>query len=426
MRIAIIGAGYVGLVTGACLANLGHQIHVWDTDIEKIATLRAGVCPIHEPGLERWIPKMQYHHIDEAPEFVFDVFYIAVGTPTKPDWTADVSYVASAARWIRAQRALGVQTIVIKSTVPPGTARAVRMIVGDEFDVVSNPEFLKEGSAMADFQEPDRVVIGTDQGKAPGSPFWVVAKEIYRGSGIAQCKFLSMTNESAELAKYANNGMLATRISFMNEMSRVSHAVGADIDDIKLAVGCDSRIGDRFLNPGPGWGGSCFPKDVSALSLMGGHMGGGTISCAAITGNRDQQEYIVHRAMGILGDEPGRVCVWGAAFKPGTDDTRESPALSIMQKLRRNHGCKVTVHDPVARVNIPGVTQCDDMYEATVGADLIIHITDWPQYRTADWGKVYMWMTRGKGVYLGKRTVFDTRNVLNQHAVRQFLELERL
>ena len=434
MRIAVIGAGYVGLVTGACLSYLGHDVHLWDSDVGKIRMLNGGICPIHEPGLESRIRNMQFHHVLDDSDFDIDVFYIAVGTPSLRGGGVDMSYLASAAQWVNKKLVPGLtQTIVIKSTVPPGTAAMVRGIVDPAFDVVSNPEFLKEGSAISDFANPDRVVIGTDKAKRQDSPFWRIV-DIYKGSGVPTHLFLSMTNESAELAKYANNGMLATRISFMNEMSQIAHDVGADIDDVRIAVGSDQRIGPSFLNAGPGWGGSCFPKDLSALAGMSMVPEHHSVVNSAIATNLNQKEYIVRRTLELLPsmgtNKVNKVCVWGVAFKPGTDDTRDSPTLSIVEELIKS-GCAVNVHDPIANLDKDwseknSVVQFDDMYAAAHGADVVLLITDWPEYKSADWKFLAKSMGGMGRTAFSPPTIFDTRNVLDQGVVPGFLRLARL
>lgn len=436
MRIAVLGAGYVGLVTGACLADIGHEVHLIDTDEEKISKLNDGEIPIYEPGLEEIIGRgcISFHHVLEASECQYDVFYIAVGTPEAEDGSADISQVLSAARFIGNERVPGKhQVIVIKSTVPPGTSDAVRAAVEPGFQVVSNPEFLKEGNAIADFKNPDRVVIGIREDETQRSAYpspHLLMLDIYKDSGIGPGKFIFMDNVSAELCKYANNGMLATRISFMNEVSRIANDVGASIDDVRRGVGSDRRIGESFLNAGPGWGGSCFPKDVSALARMGSDTELLPLINSAISTNHIQKRYIVDRALSLLnrttyGDNCAcgfKICILGVAFKPGTDDTRDSPSLDIMRYLS-SLGAEVVCHDPVAKLEESfcaeyGVEQIHGIYDAVIGCDLVVLVTDWRDYVIADWGRISDSME--------EPCVLDTRNVLAPLSMPDSMRLSRL
>ena len=459
MRIAIVGAGYVGLVTGACLADLGHEVHIWDTDEAKIEMLNKGEVPIHEPGLEDLIqqyantpfvstsddpPTLFFRHTDEVIGGDFDAFYLAVGTPQDKNGNADLSYLMKAVEWLWAN--IGPENypmIIIKSTVPPGTAAKVRALIGpcEKSSIISNPEFLKEGDAIRDFRHPDRIVVGLEA--RPGIPSDIAANRFFKiylratldnrpygWAKLNKAQYLWMSNESAELAKYANNGMLATRISFMNEMSRVAHAVGASIDDVRGAVGSDRRIGSSFLAAGPGWGGSCFPKDLAALARMptaplpAGYDAGLPLVQSAISTNGIQKDFIHGRVKHILPSPLTirRIAVWGIAFKPRTDDTRDSPALEIISNLWKD-GIEVVAHDPVARLSdeylkLNAVTQVDDMHQSCAEADLILLLTDWDEYRTADWKLVRQVMRTPK--------VFDTRNALNYSTASGFVEIIKL
>lgn len=425
MRIAVLGAGYVGLVTGACLASMGHEVHIFEVDEAKLALLRGGTVPIHEPGLEELFAEaatpVQFRSMDEGREH-FDAYYIAVGTPRGFNGNADLSYVRSAAAWIcRKQDLTRPSLAIIKSTVPPGTAEIVRSIfrtgpveVSDpEFPVVvSNPEFLKEGTAIRDFMHPDRIIVGfSTKDRHMADHFAAIYESL-------DTQMLVMSNESAELAKYASNGMLATRISFMNEMARISFAVGANIDDVKRAVAADSRIGTKFLNAGPGWGGSCFPKDLQALANMA-EDDLPVVEGASRT-NRIQMTHIAERCLRLLGHPArGSKCtIWGAAFKPDTDDTRSSPIRTIASILTARE-VLVKFHDPIARLSDARLgEQVDDMYDAAWGADLVVLLTDWRDYLDADWAKLAGAMNRG--------VIFDTRNALDPARVPAELELVRL
>jgi UDPglucose 6-dehydrogenase len=408
---------------------MGHEVHVFDTDTDKIALLQRGGVPIHEPGLGELIAatgnSIHFWVSDgswAAELGPFDVFYIAVGTPRGFHGNADISYVRSAAEWIRDTRDENKPSLVIiKSTVPPGTAKIVREILDGENppSVISNPEFLKEGTAICDFMNPDRVIVGCLIPDSPVSVSREISRaasracsrfmEIYANSDIAPEKFHIMGNESAELAKYASNGMLATRISFMNEMSRVAHAVGADIDDVERAVGADSRIGTKFLHAGPGWGGSCFPKDLQALANMAED--DLPVVDGASRTNGIQMTYVAERCLRLLWHPArGSKCaIWGAAFKPNTDDTRNSPVLTIAAILTAR-GVEVTIHDPVAHLS-PGMLsslgaeQVEDMYDAARGAHLLVLLTDWSDYLDADWPKLV-------GEMDDEGVIFDTRNAL--------------
>lgn len=430
MRIAVIGAGYVGLVTGACLANLGHEVHIFDVEMDRVERLQRGECPIFEPGLEELMDlngcngysRLAFKHTSGTCDEP-DAYYIAVGTPPDDEGNADMSFVLQAADWIAKAHAGSSSRafVVIKSTVPPGTAARVKASFPDpaNVSVVSNPEFLKEGTAIKDFSDPDKVVVGSLYAED-----FDKIMEIYERSGIPKSKFFMVSNSTAELAKYANNGMLATRISFMNEMSRIAHDVGASIDDIRRVIGADSRIGAEFLRAGPGWGGSCFPKDLSALSMMAGDPSKLPLVDSAIETNLLQVEYIAERILHILGPNANRktLTLWGLAFKPGTDDTRCSPAIALLEILATRIA-KIVIHDPVAIaseeiLSLGNIQQAPFRDESAINSDLVVVVTDWSCYASVDWSELALQM---KGL-----DVFDTRNIIKEPLLEHGLRLHRL
>jgi UDPglucose 6-dehydrogenase len=401
MNISIIGAGYVGLVTGVCLAEFGHRVVCVDKDEQKIAKLRRGEIPIYEPGLEPLVVKniadgrlVFTDRLDGEVEKARAVF-IAVGTPSsrRGDGYADLTYIYAAARELAPH--LDSYTVVInKSTVPVGTARQVARLIGEEnpaadFDMVSNPEFLREGAAVSDFMRPDRVVIGADSEKAVA-----VMKEIYNPLYLISTPFVNTTLETAELIKYASNAFLAMKISFINEMATICEAVDANVIDLARAVGLDGRIGPKFLHPGPGYGGSCFPKDTLALMRIAQEYGVAARSVeAAVEINAAQKARMVKKIRDALGgSEAGKtIAVLGLTFKPETDDLREAPALSILPPLA-DKGARLQVHDPEgmeeAREMFPDYTYAASAYEACDGADAVVLMTEWNQYRALDLDEV--------------------------------------
>ena len=401
MNITIIGAGYVGLVTGVCLAEFGHRVVCVDKDEEKIAKLRQGQIPIYEPGLESLMAK----NADDGRLVFTDrldgeagkarAVFIAVGTPSsrRGDGYADLTYIYAAAREL-ANHLDGYTVVINKSTVPVGTARQVARLIGEEnpaadFDVVSNPEFLREGAAVNDFMRPDRVVIGADSEKAVA-----VMKEIYNPLYLISTPFVNTTLETAELIKYASNAFLAMKISFINEMATICEAVDADVIDLARAVGLDGRIGPKFLHPGPGYGGSCFPKDTLALMRIAQEYGVAARSVeAAVEINAAQKARMVKKIRDALGgSEAGKtIAVLGLTFKPETDDLREAPALSILPPLA-DKGARLQVHDPEgmeeAKKMFPDFTFSASAYEACDGADAVVLMTEWNQYRALDLDEV--------------------------------------
>jgi UDPglucose 6-dehydrogenase len=397
MKITIIGTGYVGLVTGACLAEFGHHIICMDKDAAKISSLLEGKIPIYEPGLAELVRKnMSEGRLSFTTELKGSVekasaVFIAVGTPTsrRGDGYADLTYIHAAAREL-APYLTGYTVIIDKSTVPVGTARQVARLIKEEnpaadFDVVSNPEFLREGAALNDFMRPDRIVIGTESLKAQG-----VMKEIYDPLYLISTPFVFTGLESAELIKYAANAFLSIKISFINEMANLCEEVGADVVDLAKAVGLDGRIGGKFLHPGPGFGGSCFPKDTLALLRIAQEHGVSARSvAAAVETNAAQKAGMVKKIREALGgDVAGKtIGVLGLTFKPETDDLRDAPALSILPPLHEK-GARIQAHDPQgmeeAKKLFPEFSYVGNVYEAATGADALVLMTEWNQYRALD------------------------------------------
>jgi UDPglucose 6-dehydrogenase len=397
MKITIIGTGYVGLVTGACLAEFGHHIICMDKDAAKISSLLEGKIPIYEPGLAELVRKnMSEGRLSFTTELKGSVekasaVFIAVGTPTsrRGDGYADLTYIHAAAREL-APCLAGYTVIIDKSTVPVGTARQVARLIREEnpaadFDVVSNPEFLREGAALNDFMRPDRIVIGTESLKAQG-----VMKEIYDPLYLISTPFVFTGLESAELIKYAANAFLSIKISFINEMANLCEEVGADVVDLAKAIGLDGRIGGKFLHPGPGFGGSCFPKDTLALLRIAQEHGVSARSvAAAVETNAAQKAGMVKKIREALGgDVAGKtIGVLGLTFKPETDDLRDAPALSILPPLHEK-GARIQAHDPQgmeeAKKLFPEFSYMGNVYEAATGADALVLMTEWNQYRALD------------------------------------------
>lgn len=424
MQIAVVGTGYVGLVTGVCLADVGHTVICVDTNEDKVKKLKAGIAPIFEPGIEALITRNIEHErvsfttkLEDALKTAECVF-IAVGTPQGEDGSADLQYVKNVARDVG--RLAGRELVVIvKSTVPVGTCDIVEQVLADEvkkrgvsfkLHVASNPEFLKEGTAIEDFMKPDRIVAGASD------PFAAeMLREIYKPFIVDDPgKLFLMDKRSSELTKYAANAMLATRISFMNEIARLCEKVGANVDNIRLGMGADPRIGRKFLYAGPGFGGSCFPKDVSALRKTG-KVHGVTLEVleAVHVANEAQKVFVAHKVIDHFKKAQGSVkglkfAVWGLAFKPGTDDVRESPARTIVEELLKA-GAAVVAHDPEGEANFrleigerPNLTYAKSAYEALQGADGLCLVTEWSEYKRPNWEKI--------GGIMRKKAVFDFRN----------------
>ena len=429
MNIAIIGTGYVGLVTGTCFADMGMQVTCVDVNREKIADLRKGIVPIYEPGLS---PLVNKNH--EAGRLAFttslpegiaqaDVIFIAVGTPPDEDGSADLTHVLGVAREIGLSMQ-GYKLVVTKSTVPVGTAELVRREVasaldeagrgGIEFDVASNPEFLKEGAAIKDFMGPDRVVVGVDSERAAQ-----LMKRIYRPFLISSDRLLITDIPSAEMIKYAANAMLATRISFMNDIANLCDLVGANVDMVRKGIGSDARIGTKFLYPGCGYGGSCFPKDVKAI-ISTAHQHGYDMRVlrAVEEVNEAQKHLLFHKLMKHFdGDITGkRIALWGLAFKPETDDMRQAPSLVLIDSIIKAGG-SVRVYDPVAmneckRIVGDKVEYASDIYDAALEADAIMLVTEWKEFRMPSWGVVRKAM-RENTVCLNP-PVLDGRNIYDR------------
>ncbi|MDR2911809.1 MAG: UDP-glucose/GDP-mannose dehydrogenase family protein [Alistipes sp.] len=430
MKIAIIGTGYVGLVSGACFAEMGAEVVCVDIDAEKVERLRRGVMPIWEPGLEELVVRNceagRLSFSTRLAEVIggVEVVFIAVGTPPDEDGSADLGHVLAAAREIgrvMEEATVGSMVVVTKSTVPVGTSDRVRAAIEEElaargvkvdFEVAANPEFLKEGNAVEDFMRPDRVVVGVESEAARR-----VMDRLYKPFMVNSYRVIFTDIRSAEMIKYAANAMLATRISFMNDIANLCELVGADVGMVRKGIGTDPRIGSKFLYAGLGYGGSCFPKDVRALIRTAGEHGYRLELLEAVENvNRRQKEVLAAKVRGVFGDDlSGRVFgVWGLAFKPETDDVRQSAALVVVERLLEA-GATVRVYDPVAMESArrelgERVVYCGTMYEAVEGADALILATEWKAFRMPDWGRV--------GCAMKGRVLFDGRNIYDALEVR--------
>lgn len=401
MRIAVVGLGYVGLVSAACFADLGAEVHCIDVDRARVEALSRGEMPLYEPGLSDLVRRgldagrLHLHTNISIGIKEAEIVFIAVGTPSNEDGSADLSYVLSVASSIG--QAIERYTLVVtKSTVPVGTSRLVRQAIEEAlttrgaeipFDVASNPEFLKEGAAIDDFMKPDRVVVGVDSDRARE-----LLTRLYRPILLNNFRVLFMDIASAELTKYTANAMLAMRISFMNEIANLCERVGADIHMVRRGVGTDSRIGGQFLYAGCGYGGSCFPKDVKALVYTAAQYGSTMQILESVEQVNERQKHRLFEKFVSYynGDVSGRkVAVWGLAFKPGTDDMREAPALTLITSLLEA-GCQVVVYDPVAmseaRHRLGGsVRYAQDIYDCSLEVDAIFHVTEWKEFRMPSW-----------------------------------------
>ncbi|MEX8508657.1 MAG: UDP-glucose/GDP-mannose dehydrogenase family protein [Leptothrix ochracea] len=431
MKVTVIGTGYVGLVTGACLSEMGNHVLCLDIDPAKIRILKEGGIPIHEPGL---LEVVQRNVQAGRLEFTTDVDhavahgtiqFIAVGTPPDEDGSADLQYVVSAARSI-GQRMTDFKVVVDKSTVPVGTGDKVKAAIADElakrrmtldFAVCSNPEFLKEGAAVQDFMRPDRVVVGAEDERAI-----LLMRALYAPFVRNRDRMMVMDIRSAEFTKYAANAMLATRISFMNELSRLAERVGADIELVRQGIGSDPRIGTHFLYPGVGYGGSCFPKDVKALAKTSADVGLPSRILAAVEAvNEDQKMVLVNKVVTRYGEDlSGRTfAIWGLAFKPNTDDMREAPSLVIIRALLAR-GARVQVYDPVAIDEAKrqlgdvqeAVNDVSSAQAAVSGADALLIVTEWKEFRTPDFEHL--------AAALKDKIVFDGRNLYEPALIRSF------
>ena len=423
MKIVIIGTGYVGLVSGACLSEFGHNCVCIDKDQEKIASLKECIIPIYEPGLSDIVKKNvsqgRLSFTTELEEAVGngDVIFIAVGTPSsrRGNGYADLSYVYQAAKEI-APCLKGYTVVVDKSTVPVGTASQVRRIIAElnpdaDFDVASNPEFLREGAAISDFMRPDRVVIGVDSERAEEA-----LKKVYNPLYLLETPMVITGFETAELIKYASNAFLATKISFINEMSNLCEAVGGDVLDLAKGIGLDGRIGKKFLHPGPGYGGSCFPKDTLALIRVAQENGSPVrIIETVVEVNAAQKARMIWKIRNALGgNEAGKIiAVLGLTFKPETDDLRDSPALTVLPALVEK-GAIVNCHDPAgmpsAKELMPELQYFDSSYEACRNADAVVIMTEWNEYRALDLYRLKDIMRQH--VFIDLRNVYDPETVL--------------
>jgi len=422
VRIGVIGTGYVGLVVGACFAETGNDVVCVDQDASKVAALLRGEIPIYEPGLADLLPRnlngeeRRLRFTTDLAEAVkiSEVIFIAVGTPQDEDGSADLSSVLAVAEEI-ARSLDGWRVIVLKSTVPVGTAKKVRAAMSrlteQPFGIASNPEFLKEGTAVDDFLRPDRVVIGTDDPVVEAT-----MRKLYEPFMRTGNPILVMDHASAELTKYAANAMLATRISFMNEIARLCDCVGADVNLVRLGLGRDSRIGSSFLFPGLGYGGSCFPKDIKALVRTAQEVGCDLHVVAGVEKtNEEQKKLMVPRIAEHLGGLEGKVvAIWGLAFKPRTDDMREAPALSIIEGLLAA-GASVRAYDPKAQAEAKRllgdrITLCQRAYEAAEGADALVVVTEWNEFREPDFERVRSLMRHA--------AIFDGRNIYDPKMMR--------
>ena len=421
MNISIVGTGYVGLVTGACFADVGNQVLCVDKDQSKIDTLLAGEIPIFEPGLERLVKanvdQQRLHFTTDIKQAVThaDVLFIAVGTPPDEDGSADLSHVLAVASSI-GQCLESPRVVVTKSTVPVGTAAKVRQAIQTELDsrgveiefsVASNPEFLKEGAAIQDFMKPDRVVVGADDERAVS-----LMRNLYAPFNRNHERLIVMDIASAELTKYAANAMLATKISFMNELSNIAERLDADIELVRQGIGSDPRIGYHFIYPGCGYGGSCFPKDVQALHRTAGHNDYDAKILAAVEAvNIEQKSVLLHKVVKRFGEDLSGLtfAVWGLSFKPNTDDMREAPSVVIINGLI-DRGAKVVAHDPIAIdeaqhlfADNTSIRLVDDPYLATQGADALLIVTEWKVFRSPDFDRLKQ--------QLKQPVVFDGRNI---------------
>lgn len=418
MRVAMIGAGYVGLTTGACLAQLGHTVTCIDIDERKIADLREGIIPIYEPGLDELVQsnsqlnRLQFSFELASSVATADAVFLAVGTPSRPGGAIDLSFVEAAAREI-APAIPGDCVVVVKSTVVAGTAKRLREIIAEargglDFSVASNPEFLREGSAVSDFLNPDRIVVGTDDRRAASVMRSLYAPLLEQG---VPCVFTTTTN--AEMIKYAANAFLALKIGFINEVADLCEQIGGDVKAVAEGIGLDRRIGSAFLAAGPGFGGSCFPKDTRAFAAIGRKVGAPqTLVETLIERNEKRKANVGRRILEELGAvAPGaHVAVLGVAFKANTDDVREAAALSIIPLLQEA-GCIVHAYDPEADAAalLPGVSWHASAYEAARGADLTVVLTEWDEFRSLDLRKLAATMTG--------ETLFDCRNLFEPAAV---------
>ena len=419
MKISIVGTGYVGLVSGTCFSETGIHVTCVDVDQEKIQKLNQGILPIYEPGLknllDKNVNKERLHFTTNLKESIADAeaVFIAVGTPPDEDGSADLRYVLDVAREI-GRNIDHYMVIVTKSTVPIGTADKVKAAIQKEidergedieFDVASNPEFLKEGDAVKDFLRPDRIVIGTESEKAEE-----VLRRLYKPFLLNQHPILFMDIPSAELTKYAANSMLATKISFINEIANLCEMVGADVNQVRMGIGSDSRIGYKFIYPGTGYGGSCFPKDVKALIKTSDEQNHSMEVLKAVERVNERQKGILFEKLQQHFDydlKGKKIALWGLSFKPNTDDMREAPSITIIEKLKQA-GARITGYDPIAMKEAKRklgdqIKYAEDQYEALRNADALVLVTEWSEFRMPQWDKMETLMNN--------KLIFDGRNI---------------
>jgi UDPglucose 6-dehydrogenase len=422
MHIGVIGTGYVGLVTGACFAEFGLFVTCVDKDEKKISSLKKGLIPFYEPGLDdlvrRNIKQGRLRFTTKTSKAVESslVIFIAVGTPRRGDGSADMQYVEEVAGEI-ALHIDGYKVIVTKSTVPVGTGGKLRTIIAGnlkeqtDFDIVANPEFLREGSAIEDFMRPNRVIIGAKSPQAVA-----IMKDLYKPLYLIEAPFVITNIETAELIKYASNSFLATKISFINEMANLCEKVGADVHMVAKGMGLDQRIGPKFLHPGPGYGGSCLPKDTNALlKIAEGHDVKLGIIDSVIRANENQKKHMVKKIRDATGVLKGKtIAVLGLSFKPNTDDIRDAPSLFIIRSLLEEK-TKIRAYDPVsmkeAKKILPQVKYCEDSYDAAKGADALVIVTEWNQFRNLDLDRIKK--------LLKKPYFFDLRNIYDPEKLRK-------
>jgi UDPglucose 6-dehydrogenase len=422
MHIAVIGAGYVGLVTGACFAEFGVDVTCVDIDAEKIARLSDGIIPIYEPGLEQLVAKNtqagRLHFTSNLKAAVEQalVIFLAVGTPPREDGSADLTYVETATRSI-AEYMNGYKVIVTKSTVPVGTGERLRKLIRehqkgrDNFGIVSNPEFLREGAAIDDFMRPDRVVIGSRDEEAVA-----IMRDLYRPLYLIETPFVITSLEAAELTKYAANAFLATKISFINEIANLCDRIGCDVHDVARAMGMDGRIGRKFLHPGPGFGGSCFPKDTRALTAVAREYGTASLIVeAVIEVNERQRAAMIPKIEKLAGNLKGKtIAVLGLSFKPETNDMRDAPSVDIIRGLTER-GATVRAYDPVAMKEaikvLPDIMYVEDEYAAVEGADVLVFMTEWNQFRALDMQRIHTLMRAPR--------IADLRNIYEPDDMRE-------
>lgn len=428
MKITVVGTGYVGLVSGTCFSDVGIEVVCVDIDQNKIDKLRKGIIPIYEPGLEEMVVRNQKNgrlqfttNLGEAIQGS-EVIFIAVGTPPGEDGSADLSYVLAVAKEI-GEKMSDYLVVATKSTVPVGTGEKIKTEIEKalknrnstlNFSVASNPEFLKEGAAVDDFLKPDRIVVGTEDERANQ-----IMQRLYKPFQLSSDRIIYMDIPSAEMTKYTANAMLATKISFMNDIANLCEIVGADVNMVRKGIGSDSRIGTKFIYPGVGYGGSCFPKDVKAIIQTAREYDYDLRVLKAVEEvNNDQKRVLVKKVKDYFGEnlDGKTLALWGLSFKPNTDDMREAPSLVIIDELKEM-GAEVKAYDPIAMKHAQDyylgdkITYCKDAYEACDGADALLLVTEWAEFRMPNWSIV--------GKLLNKKVVFDGRNIYDSTYLKQ-------